>query len=97
MDGFHIESMSEYKGDVLLGTEIGDPVPGEDAFHGHHDVFSITFDGFKENLSVGSDVALEDDASFLVEDAEVHGLGMEIDSAVVLVLLGVEVHKGLLN
>ena len=46
---------------------------------------------------MGSDVALEDDASFLVEDAEVHGLCMKIDSAVVFVLLSVEIHMGLLG
>jgi hypothetical protein len=45
---------------------------------------------------VGSDVALEDDAPFLVEDAEVHGLCMKIDSAVIFVLFGVEIHIGLL-
>jgi hypothetical protein len=32
----------------------------------------------------------------LVEDAEVETLGVQIDSAVVLVLLGVESHRGLL-
>jgi hypothetical protein len=45
---------------------------------------------------VGSDVALEDDASFLVEDAQIHGLCMKIDSAAIFVLLGVEIHIGLL-
>jgi hypothetical protein len=96
MNGFHIESMSQDKGDMFLGTEIGDPVPGEDALNGYNDVFSKSFDGFKKDLGAGSDVALEDDAPFLVEDAEVHGLCMEINSAVVLVLLSVEIHIGLL-
>jgi hypothetical protein len=45
---------------------------------------------------VSSDIALEDDAPFLVQDAEVHGLCMKIDSAVVFVLLSVEIHIGLL-
>jgi hypothetical protein len=84
------------KGDVFLCAEIGDPVPGEHAFNGHSDVFPITFDGFKEDLGVSSDIALKDDVSLLVEDAEVHGLCMKIDSAVILVLLGVEIHMGLL-
>jgi len=50
MDGFHIEGVAQYKGDMFLGTEIGDPVPGEDALNGHDDVFSIAFDGFKKDL-----------------------------------------------
>jgi hypothetical protein len=45
---------------------------------------------------VGSDVALEDDASLLVEDAQIHGLCMKIDSTVIFVLFGVEIHIGLL-
>jgi hypothetical protein len=45
---------------------------------------------------VSSDIALEDDAPFLVQDAEVHSLCMKIDSAVVFVLLSVEIHIGLL-
>jgi hypothetical protein len=44
---------------VFLSTEIGDPVPGEDALDGYDDVFSISFDGIKKNLWVGSDVALK--------------------------------------
>ncbi len=96
MDGFHVEGMTEDKGDVFLCAEISDPVPGEDAFNGHHDVFPVSFDGFKEDFGVGSDIALKDDIPFLVEDAEVHGLCMKIDSAVILVLFGVEIHMGLL-
>lgn len=96
MDGFHIEGVSQYKGDMLLGTEIGDPVPGEDALNGHNDVFPESFDGFKKDLRVGSDIALKNKVSFLVEDAEVHGFCMKIDSAVVFVLLSVEIHIGLL-
>ena len=39
---------------------------------------------------------MQQDLSGLVQDAEVHGAGVEVDAAVVLVLLGVESHKGLL-
>jgi hypothetical protein len=40
---------------------------------------------------------VQQDCSSLVEDAEVHGASMEIDAAVVSVVLGVESHKGLLG
>ena len=33
MDGFHVEGMAEDKFDPLLAAEIGEPVPGEHAFH----------------------------------------------------------------
>jgi hypothetical protein len=39
---------------------------------------------------------VQQDLAGLVEDAEVHGASMEVDAAIVLVLLGVESHKGLL-
>jgi hypothetical protein len=96
MDGFHVEGVTEDKGDVFLCAEIGDPVPGEDAFNRYNDIFSISFGGFKEDLWIRSDIALKDDVSLLVDDAEVHGLCMKIDSAVILVLFGVEIHMGLL-
>jgi len=39
MDGFHVEGMTEDEGDVLVGAEVSDPVPGEHAFHRDHNVF----------------------------------------------------------
>ena len=39
---------------------------------------------------------MEQHLARLVEDAEVHRAGVEIDAAVVLVLHGVEAHDGLL-
>lgn len=88
--------MTEDEGDVLFGAEISDPVPGEDALHRHHDIFSISFDGFKKDFWIGLDIPLKDNISFLTDDAEVHGLCMKIDSSVKLVLFGVEIHTGLL-
>lgn len=37
---------------------------------------------------------MQQDLARLVEDADVHGAGVEIDAGVVLVLLGVEPHGG---
>jgi hypothetical protein len=38
----------------------------------------------------------QQDLARLVEDAQIHRAGVEIDAAVVLVLLGVKAHDGLL-
>jgi plasmid replication initiation protein len=38
-----------------------------------------------------------EDVALLIEDADVHGSGMKIDSAVVLVLLIIKLHLVLLN
>ena len=80
----------------MLCAQIGDPVPGEDAFNGHNDIFSVIFDGMEKDPWIRSDIALKSDVPFLVEDAQVHGLCMKIDSAVIFVLLSVEIHMGLL-
>jgi hypothetical protein len=96
MNGFHIEGVTEDEGDALFDAEIGDPVPGEDTFHGHNDIVSVSFDGFKKDLLIRSDIALKNDIPFLFDDTEAHGLCMKIDSAVVLVLFRVEIHIGLL-
>jgi hypothetical protein len=96
MDGFHIEGVTEDEGDISLCAEISDPVPGEDAFNGNNDIFPVSFDGFKKDLRIRSDISLKYDVSSLVDDAEVHGLCMEIDSTVVLMLFRVEIHIGLL-
>ena len=45
MDGFHIESVSEDKGDVFTGAKIGEPVPGEETFNADDDVAAKWLDG----------------------------------------------------
>ena len=44
-----------------------------------------------------ADPLVEDDGALLVEDAEVEGSGMEVDAAVVQVLLSIESHGPLLG
>jgi len=53
-------------------------------------------DSLEERLRRRPEVAVQQDLARLVEDAQVHGAGVEIDPAVVLVLLRVEPHEGLL-
>lgn len=36
--------------DVLFGAQVGEPVPGEDALHGHRHVFSVRGYRFEEPL-----------------------------------------------
>jgi hypothetical protein len=69
MDGFHIESVTQDKGDVLFTAEIGEPVPGENAFYGNDDVLTEWRDGFQKDIGVCLDVPMQDDLSFLVENA----------------------------
>jgi len=72
MNGFHVESMTQDKGDIFLSAEISDPVPGKDTFYSYHDIFSVSLDGFQEDFCIRSDIALKNDTPFLVDDTEVH-------------------------
>ena len=79
---------------MLLETaEIGEPVPGEDALDGDDDVLAVRRDRFEEGPRVRGHVAMKQGLSTLVQDADVHRSGVEIDAAVVSMLLVVEVHE----
>lgn len=50
VDRLHIQRMAEHELDLLGGTEIGEPVPAEDAFHADDQVRSIWGDRLQERL-----------------------------------------------
>ena len=92
VDGLHVEGVAEDEGDVL-GAEVGEPVPAEDALGGDDQVVAEGFDGFEEELGLAGQVAVQQDvAAPVLEDAEVHGAGVEVDAAVVSMLASVEAH-----
>jgi hypothetical protein len=92
VNGFHIKGMAEDKGDFLLGAEIGEPVPGEDALDGDGHVLSVRRDGFEEQLRTARHIAVQENLAVSIQDTDVHRSGMQIDPAVVSVLLSVEFH-----
>jgi len=53
VDGFHVERVPQDEGDALAGAQIGQPVPGEDALHGHDDVLAVGGDSDEECLGRG--------------------------------------------
>jgi hypothetical protein len=50
VDGFHVQCVAQDEGDALAGAQIGDPVPGEDAFHRHNEIAAVGGDGFQEDI-----------------------------------------------
>jgi hypothetical protein len=58
MDGFHREGMAEDKGKAFLGTEVGTPLPGEEAFDGHNQTVTIGGDSLKERVWTGFHVTV---------------------------------------
>ena len=58
MDGFHGEGMTEDTGDACVGTEVGEPVPGEQACDGDDETLSIRSNDVQEGIRVGFHVTV---------------------------------------
>jgi hypothetical protein len=84
--------MSEDKWNALVVAEICHPVPGEDAFYSNDNILTIGSNGFEKGITVGFHVAMFPDLSFFIDDTDIHFSCVQIDSAVVLVLIIVESH-----
>ena len=92
MNRHHVDGMSKNKRDSFHLTEISQPMPGEDALDTHHDVFPIGCDQFQEPIRLCRNILMEEDLPLIVQDADVHHFGMQVDSAVVLVRSVVNSH-----
>src|SRR5262245_21067457 len=95
--------MAEHEGNALLGAQVGEPVPGEHALDGDDQagVVGVVAEGsdrVEESAGIGSIVLVQDGAAALIEDAQVHASGVQIDAAVesVALLVLIETHRGLL-
>jgi hypothetical protein len=63
---------------------------------GVHDAVAVGREGLQQGGEVTGQVTVEDDGAVLIEDADAHGPGVQVDAAVESMLLGVEAHHGLL-
>jgi hypothetical protein len=96
VNGFHVKGMPQDEGYSFTRAQICEPVPSEYAFDRDNDVIAKWCDYADKPLRVRRHVPVYDDRPGLVQDADVHRPGMQIDTAVVSVTLGVESHWGLL-
>jgi len=85
--------MPQDKGDVFSGAPIGDPIPGEYALDADDPIGAIGGNSLEEGLGIAFHVAMEQDVADLIEDAQIQGPGVQIDAAVVGMLLRVEAHE----
>ena len=76
----------------MIVAKIGQPVPAEDAFDTNNDVLDEGKDQFKKSFRVGFNVHLNHNFAFVVQDADIHFPGVQIDTAIVFVLLVVKFH-----
>jgi hypothetical protein len=89
--------MAENKGEALLGAEVGDPVPAEEAFDSDDQVFAVGPEGAQDLLTTAGELLVDEDVAGLIEDAQIEAAGVEVDAAVVNMLFRVESHRGLLS
>jgi hypothetical protein len=90
MDRFHRESMTEDKRHTLFSTEVCKPVPRQQAFGSEDDRLAVGGNGFEQRLWGRGHMTVQQRFASLVEDAHVHGAGVEIDTTVKRVLFRVK-------
>lgn len=64
MNRFHVKSMTDNEVDTFARTEVGEPVPGNDALDGDDKIASERSDGFQKNVRVGGQVSMKENVSF---------------------------------
>jgi hypothetical protein len=97
MDRLHIESVAEDKGEALFATQVSDPVPAEQALDGDRQVLSMGDESLQQLISITGQLPVHEGFALRVQDAEIEAASVEVDTAVVKMLLGVESHRGLLS
>lgn len=85
--------MAEDKGNVVLGTKIGQPIPAEYAFNNDGNIIEVGKVQLEKKFRIGFDVLVDSDFSFVIYNAYIHFSSVQVDSAVVIVLLVVEFHS----
>jgi hypothetical protein len=65
-------------------------VPGEDALGGHDEIVTRGRHDLEQSVQAGLHMPMRHNLTVLIEDADAHGTGMQVDPTVQLVLWGVE-------
>jgi hypothetical protein len=84
--------MTKGKSDAVLGTKISKPVPAKYAFNADDDVIKVRKDQLEKQLWVGFDVLVNKDFAVAIDSADIHFTSVQVDTAIVVVLLLVKSH-----
>ena len=82
--------MAEDEGKARLGTQVSEPIPGEETCNRDDEGTTRRRNGREQRLRAGLHVLVPHALAVLVEETAVHGAGMQGDAAVRLVLCGGE-------
>ena len=81
------------KGDVVLSAQVSRPVPAKDTFHPYGNVLEVRENQLEKGFRVGFDIFVHFGFALLVQDADVHFASVQINAAVILMLLSVEYYR----
>jgi hypothetical protein len=79
--------------EAFRGADVREPIPGKHALGGDDEIVAIRGDDLDERLRRRFHVAVHQHLAGGVENTDVHGLHVEIDSAIVPVLAVIESHR----
>lgn len=86
MNGFHRQGMPQDKGNLFVSVQVGEPVPGEDTFDSDHQAVPGGRDGFEKGGWRRLHIAVHKHLPVLAEDTDGQAAGVQIDTAVTLML-----------
>jgi hypothetical protein len=68
--------MAQDEGDAFFGTEVGQPISGEDTLHGDDKIVPVGSDDTQEGRGGGGQILMAQNHAALIENTDVHGADM---------------------
>ena len=96
MNRLHRERVAQDEDEAFGSAQIREPVPRKHALGRHDQIVPVRRDDLEERLRRRFHIAMHEHLAGRVQDADVHRLDVEIDSAIVPMLPVVESHSALL-
>jgi hypothetical protein len=93
VNGRHREGMPQHEGHPFVHTAIGEPIPSEETLDGDDQPRTRGGHGLENVFRRRFHSAVQQDFPSLTQDADVHAPGMQVNTAVKLVLVGGEARE----
>ena len=90
VEGLQRQGRPEDTREPCVRPQVGEPVPGEEAFDGDDEVVPRGRKGFEQGIGTGWHIPVQHNRAVLTQDTAIHGAGRQVDAAVQWVLVGGE-------
>jgi hypothetical protein len=95
-DRLHLARVPEDQRNSCARPEVGQPIPGEEAFDADDELGPLGCHGVAKRCWASRHMPVDKTRAILVQEAEVHGAGLQLEATVNVGLFRVESHCGLL-